>query len=134
MITHQTAAPTTPPPPSSTSLTPMTLAPRASSWQLYEGLNCYGGVGGAIVGEGQGLVDFDLSLTDCQAACKARGECEGVLVVRGENPGRCWLRKDVDPSKCIKNTAWDLWFQVQGAAGSTTSPPPSSTSHTSLAP
>jgi len=100
-------------PETSASPTTSTLRPPAirgaGSWQLHEGLNCYSGNGADIAGGD--LVSFDLSLEQCQATCQE--DCEGVLVVRGEDPGRCWLRKNIQLARCNANTAWDLWIWVK---------------------
>lgn len=83
-----------------------TVTPGAGSWQLHKGLNCYSG-NGADIADGD-LVSFDMTLEQCQAAC--HDDCEGVVVVRGEDPGRCWLRKNIKPASCVANTPWDMWL------------------------
>jgi len=96
--------------PRSTTSTPRpTLTPGEGTWQLHEGLNCYSG-NGADIANGD-LVSSEMSLDECQAACLE--DCEGVVVVRGEDPGRCWLRKSIQPASCNANTAWDMWLWIQ---------------------
>eukprot|EP00931_Biecheleriopsis_adriatica_P004358 TRINITY_DN106040_c0_g1_i1.p1 TRINITY_DN106040_c0_g1~~TRINITY_DN106040_c0_g1_i1.p1 ORF type:complete len:1261 (+),score=170.66 TRINITY_DN106040_c0_g1_i1:87-3869(+) len=91
-----------------TTMSRVPATPATMTWERYEGLNCYGGVGG--IAAGGDMIGSSLPLSGCQAACVDESECEGILVVRGEDPGRCWLRKNVEPSKCHTNSAWDLWL------------------------
>lgn len=94
--------------PQTTTISRAPFSPGTMTWERYEGLNCYGGVGG--IATGGDMISSSLPLSGCQAACIDESECEGVLVVRDEDPGRCWLRKTVEPSKCNTNSDWDLWL------------------------
>lgn len=91
-----------------TTISRASVSPGTMTWERYEGLNCYGGVGG--IAAGGDMIGSSLPLSGCQAACIDESECEGVIVVRDEDPGRCWLRKNVEPSKCHTNSDWDLWL------------------------
>jgi len=96
-------SPTTAPP----SPTPIVSGP--SSWQHQSGFNCGPGYGADIPTTGD-LISFSLTLDDCKEACD--DDCEGIVVGQNEDPGRCWLRKNVKLSQCALNTAFDLWLRI----------------------
>jgi len=97
-----------------------TFAPRVpAEWTRYEGLNCYGGRGAdAAAGDWVG----EVSTAACKEACVSEVQCEGIIVVREQNPGPCWLRKNIDPPSCSKNSPWDLWVHSVGESTPTAKP------------
>merc|ERR1719215_1300227 len=63
-----------------------------------------------------------MRLGDCKSECAKADECEGVVVAHGSLTGGCWLRKNVELSKCQLDPAWDLWLK-QAPASQTLSQP-----------
>eukprot|EP00931_Biecheleriopsis_adriatica_P054763 TRINITY_DN32266_c0_g1_i1.p1 TRINITY_DN32266_c0_g1~~TRINITY_DN32266_c0_g1_i1.p1 ORF type:complete len:1098 (+),score=130.59 TRINITY_DN32266_c0_g1_i1:50-3343(+) len=95
--------------PISTTSTPSaSTTSEPSSWQHFTGLNCGPGFG-AEIATGD-LVSFSMTLLQCKEACEA--DCQGIIVAQNEDPGRCWLRRNISPSHCAKNTVFDLWLHT----------------------
>jgi hypothetical protein len=94
-------------------------APEAGAWTYHRGLNCFSGVGadpapGDLVGT--------MPLASCKETCSAETQCEGIIVVRSEDTGPCWLRMNIDPSACWKESAWDLWMLNLDSSAPTAAP------------
>ena len=80
-----------------------------SRWHKHDSKNCFDGSGAT-------WLNFNaLSLSDCQAACEADENCEGIVVDKGkEASGRCFKRRNIEPSKCQSNHNNNLWIKSTG--------------------
>merc|ERR1712224_189822 len=86
-----------------------TGADNGTSWEYFEGYNCYS-LHGAEDIPGKSPVGNVLSLQECRVACEQEPLCEGVVMMRSRPADQCWLRRDVDVTRCQKNTPYDLWL------------------------
>jgi len=102
-----------------------TTVPQNEGWIFLRGLNCFPGHGAMPV-EGSDDQLEALSLADCKAACSLRGgACDAVVVFHDEDPGSCWLRRDVQTSFCQAGTGYNLWLRPYLYGTLSTSPLPS---------
>lgn len=91
-----------------------------SDYTRESGRNCYPGHGAEPVGGTDYL--GDMGLEECRGWCSATASCEAVTVIRGTDPGPCWVRANVVIKSCIPNTNFDTWLR---SSSTTTVVPPS---------
>jgi len=72
-------------------------------WKQEAGLDCYAGQGGLPIQPDP--FSTRLALADCRAACDSRPACEGIVT---GTSGQCYLRKNLDLSKCVRDPKWTL--------------------------
>ncbi|CAJ1452060.1 unnamed protein product, partial [Effrenium voratum] len=68
------------------------------AWEKHEGLNCYLHHGAEGIKDKDPLGDAQ-TLEQCQQECLQEKDC-AAIVMHGDSPTTCWLRKDVDMSRC----------------------------------
>ena len=82
-------------------------------WHKHDSKNCYDGHGATNMVPNP--FSKAISLSDCQAACEADENCEGIVVDKGqEASGRCFKRRNIEPSKCQSNHNNNLWIKSTG--------------------
>jgi hypothetical protein len=83
-----------------------------TSWEYFEGYNCYPGYGAAdIPGQsGKSHLDGTYNIQECRVECENEPSCHGIVMVRSLPKYLCWLRKDVTLSECVENSAYDFWL------------------------
>lgn len=86
-----------------------TGADNGTSWQQFEGYNCYPFRGGEDI-LGKSPLDIVLRLQDCRLACVAEPTCDGVVMKRNSTRDQCWLRRNVETNGCDRGTPYDLWM------------------------
>jgi len=92
------------------------------SWIKHPGVNCWTGRGAAPI-EGKDPVEGSLSSTECKVECEKDAACEGFVMLTGQDPGFCWLRKNMRLSECVHDyPEYSLWER-----SSATSPGPAPT-------
>ena len=80
-------------------------------------MDCYEGHGGDPIQPDPH--SYDLSLSDCQAACAADISCEGIITrVAYEGGGLCYKKKNLVLSDCVRDPKWDLFIKA-GTKGNT---------------
>jgi len=90
-------------------------------WKEEAGLDCYSGRGGLPIQPDP--FSNNLPLADCRAACDARPACEGIVT---GTSGQCYLRTQLDLSKCVRDPKWTLHLAPR-FLGPTTGPPTTTT-------
>jgi len=91
-------------------------------WKEEAGLDCYTGRGGLPIQPDP--FSNNLALADCRAACNARPACEAI--VTGTSGQQCYLRTQLDLSKCVRDPKWTLHLAPR-FSGPTTGPPATTT-------
>jgi len=86
-----------------------TGADNKTSWEYFEGYNCYPGTGAEDI-VGKSPVSTALSLKDCRVACEKEPTCEGIVMMRDRSRDQCWLRQNLDISRCTQSTPYDFWL------------------------
>lgn len=81
---------------------------------VYKGFNCYGPGHGAL----DISADFHTDYDECRRKCEGTAGCTAIVT----SGNHCFLRSNVDPSKCEERTEWTttvLWNKVDiGCVGS----------------
>lgn len=102
-------------------------SPSPYEWVHYPGRSCGDGRGGNTISADTDPVHNDMWLQDCMETCIHTGECEGFVVTRKVNSlgqqgsAPCYLRKEIDPKECPKDSEYDLYLyrgQDSGSLGS----------------
>jgi len=101
-----------------------------SEVQYMAGYNCFAAPGGAPTSTADPTEP--VNLTDCWEMCEFDALCEGIVVVRGHDPGHCWLRRHIKVDLCPQNTSHDTWLKV-APGPPITSPPTTMTTTTTTA-
>lgn len=93
-----------------TTTTTTTALPH--EYVAYPGVNCFafGSGGDGIIGKDP-LSGF-VSEAECMSACSKETHCEGFVMPKGTGSRLCWLRTNVQLSKCSKGTPFDFWAQL----------------------
>ncbi|CAK9096309.1 unnamed protein product [Durusdinium trenchii] len=102
-----------PGPTTTTGPGPTTTAPVTDRWEKHEGLNCYKGHGAKII-NGKDPVDGRLTLQQCKDECLKEEKCDGIVMPQGDGEDtarNCWLRRDVQKSKCTAGSPYNFWAQ-----------------------
>jgi hypothetical protein len=79
-----------------------------TSWEYFEGYNCYPPFGADDI-PGKSPIPH-ANLQDCRAACEEEPSCEGIVQVRSLPEGPCWLRQGVTLDNCLTSTTYDFWL------------------------
>jgi len=90
-------------------------------WKEEAGLDCYAGRGGLPIQPDP--FSNNLPLAGCRAACDSRPACEGIVT---GTSGQCYLRSQLDLSKCVRDPKWTLHLAPR-FSGPTTAPPTTTT-------
>jgi len=81
------------------------------SWAHHPSTNCYGDHGAMGIA-GMDPAPRAMTVAACQAACEADASCEAIVVPTNQEPGQCWLRKDVDLSLCLSGPTYETWKRL----------------------
>jgi co-chaperonin GroES (HSP10) len=92
-----------------TQETGYTGADNGTSWEYFEGYNCYPGHGAEDIFEKSPMRKV-LSLQECRVACEIEPFCEGIVMMRDRPRDQCWLRRNVDATRCLQSTPYDFWL------------------------
>ncbi|CAJ1334467.1 unnamed protein product [Effrenium voratum] len=87
------------------------------AWEKREGLNCYLHHGAEGIEDKDPLGDAQ-TLEQCQQECLQEKDC-AAIVMHGDSPTTCWLRKDVDMSRCTAGSPYSLWVRPEPSIEST---------------
>eukprot|EP00437_Effrenium_voratum_P002644 CAMPEP_0181421910 /NCGR_PEP_ID=MMETSP1110-20121109/13338_1 /TAXON_ID=174948 /ORGANISM="Symbiodinium sp., Strain CCMP421" /LENGTH=751 /DNA_ID=CAMNT_0023544983 /DNA_START=24 /DNA_END=2279 /DNA_ORIENTATION=+ len=88
-------------------------------WEKHEGLNCY------LHHGAEGIKDKDplgekKTLEQCQQECLQEKDCTAIVMPNGHSPpATCWLRKNVDKSRCSTGSPYSLWVRPGASIEST---------------
>merc|ERR1712216_589748 len=80
-----------------------------TSWEYFEGYNCFPGKGGENIDGKSPIPGAMLSLQECREECEKEPTCQGIVQERSRSKYLCWLQKSVESPSCDKNTAYDYW-------------------------
>jgi len=108
-----TKATTTMNPSTTTSVAQATPAPAPlpgseTQWEYHPRMNCFRGRGADSI-DGKDPIE-GITLTECMNQCKADPICEGFVMLAAQDPGLCWLRRDITFSDCIEYPEYDVWI------------------------
>jgi len=97
----------------------------AAGWRQTPGVDCYQGRGGTPIHPDPH--SNSMSVSQCQAACSSRPECQGVITGGG---GKCYLRTNINVSQCVRDSQWTLHLspRYSGSTGVTPTATPAPTS------
>ena len=110
---------------SMTSPKAITEIPGHLSWRKYLGKNCWERHGADNMSPEP--YSKSLSLTNCQGACEEDESCEGIVIKRGkESLGPCFMRRNIQLSRCKDNTPYDLYLKQTGSTATTEEDPKAS--------
>ena len=102
-----------------------TATPGLLSWRKYLGKNCWEGHGADNMSPEP--YSKSLSLTNCQGACEEDESCEGIVIKRGkESLGPCFMRRNIQLSRCKDKTPYDLYLKQTGSTATTEEDPKAS--------
>jgi len=96
-----------------------------AGWRQSPGLDCYQGRGGTPLHPDPHSTS--MSVSQCQAACNSRPECQGAITGQG---GKCYLRTNINVSQCVRDSQWTLHLSPR-YRGSTVTPTATPTPTTS---
>ena len=83
------------------------------SWRKYLMKNCYQGHGADNMSPEP--YSDSLSLSNCREACELDESCEGIVIKRGKEPlGPCFMRRNIQLSRCLDNQPYDLYLKPTG--------------------
>merc|ERR1712217_357418 len=76
-------------------------APQGTSvWRQHPGTNCYRSHGAEGIA-GKDPLQGRISIADCKSQCLSDPACQGIVMPSEQDPSQCWLRQNVQLSKCI---------------------------------
>jgi len=89
----------------------------SSGFTKYGGVDCYQGRGGDPIQPDP--YSNAATLQQCQAACQANSQCQGVIrrASNGNGAGICYLRRNINYGQCARDATWDLYFKAGGGGG-----------------
>jgi len=89
---------------------PLSLTDAKSSWLVFDSTDCYEGYGGDPVPGSPDPYSNTLTLNQCRDVCQEKENCEGIIRESsdGESEGLCYLRTNLDQSKCLEDSIWEL--------------------------
>eukprot|EP00091_Calanus_sinicus_P002125 TRINITY_DN12184_c0_g1_i5.p1 TRINITY_DN12184_c0_g1~~TRINITY_DN12184_c0_g1_i5.p1 ORF type:complete len:297 (-),score=53.76 TRINITY_DN12184_c0_g1_i5:345-1178(-) len=84
-------------------------------WLKYDSTDCYQGNGGDPVPGKPDPYSNSLTLSECKDVCQSEASCEGIIreASDGESKGLCYLRLNLDQSKCIEDSIWELHTKMK---------------------
>jgi len=104
-----------------------------AEWTSVAGYNCFPGAGAEdIFVNGYHAIQSHAGLRRCERLCRESLDCDAV-VWRATHDGtrrKCFFRKNIVPSKCIPDRAWNVRLKLVGWTSSTTTTPTTTASTT----
>jgi len=96
---------------------PLRLTNKKVGWTRFDSTDCYQGNGGDPVPGKPDPYSNSLTLSECKDVCQSETSCEGIIRESsdGESKGLCYLRLNLDQSKCIEDSIWELHTKNEGA-------------------
>jgi len=89
---------------------PLRLTSENVGWEKHENTDCYQGNGGDPVPGKPDPYSSSLTLAECKEVCQEDSSCEGIIreASDGDSEGLCYLRHNIDQSKCLEDSIWEL--------------------------